>query len=231
MKLKTQIIETEIIFELGKINVLGFEELNVFRRFIYSLHQYHSEGMADEEIMIVKDNQQVNIADGCFILTDFYNIDFHSPNIIKKIVKNLEEEYRNHDDYRQLLQQINESIEKFTQMLFLNYSVELISRKLEIRDYLKLLSIKPDISLYKTPFEKVLFLLNLVQELKLYELIVLVDLKKYCTVEQIIEVYKLALYHDVKILLIESNSSHQLLKYEKKVVIAEDFSEHIIESS
>lgn len=230
MKLQTQIIETVIDFELGKINVLEFEELNIFRRFIYSLHQYQYEGRANEEIMIVKNKKQVNVAEECLVLTDFYNIDFHSQIIIKKILKNLEEEYQNHDNYHQLLQQINESIEYFTQELFLNYPIDLVSKKLEIRDYLKLLSIKPDISLYKTPFEKILFLIKLVQELKLYELIVLVDFKKYCNDQQIMEIYKSALYHNVKILLIETSCAKQLLKYEKKVIILEDFYEYSIES-
>ncbi len=231
MKLQTQIIETDIDFEIGKINVLEFEELNVFRRFIYSLNQYRYEGKADEEIMIIKNQKQLDIKESCLILMDFYNIDFHSQPIIKKILKDLEEEYKNQEDVQNLLQEVNEKIEYFTQRLLLDYPIDLVSKKLNIRDYLKVLSIRPDSSLYKAPFEKVSFLIKLIHELKLYELIVLVDLKKYCNDKQLLEIYKLTLYLDVKVLLVESSSIKGLLKYEKKILIEEDFCEYIIENS
>ena len=127
-----------------------------------------------------------------------------------------------------MIMEINHHLETFSHQLLLSIDLDLLSKKLEIKDYLKLLSFKINSTLYKSPYEYIILLIKICSDLSLYDLLIFVDLKKFCSISQIEEIYKSALYHGINILLIESKLEDKLLEYEQKLVIESDFTEFFI---
>ena len=90
------------------------------------------------------------------------------------------------------------------------------------------MSLKIDTSKYKTLEEKLIFLIDLINEFKLTEVLILVNLKTFLSKNQIEEIYKHSLYREVNILLIENTEFSEKLEYEKKLVIDNDFDDFSI---
>ena len=71
-------------------------------------------------------------------------------------------------------------------------------------------------------------LIDVINELKNYNLLILVNLKQYLTKEELNEVYKYAIYNNVTLLLIDNTSYGIPQKYEKKLIIDDNLEEFIV---
>ena len=94
---------------------------------------------------------------------------------------------------------------------------------------MKILSIKIETTKYDSPFEKLLGLIDIFEIFELGKLLILCNIKSYFEEEQLVEIYKYALYKKIKLLVIEPIIAEKLIKYEKKLQIDENFDDIVID--
>ena len=76
--------------------------------------------------------------------------------------------------------------------------------------------------------DNLLLLIDLEKALKLNNLLVFVNLKQYLSKNELSELYKYAIYNEVNIFLVDSQSYGVCLKYEKKHIIDENLDEFML---
>ena len=70
-------------------------------------------------------------------------------------------------------------------------------------------------------------MIDIISTLKVADILIIPNLKLFLSNEELVELYKYSLYNNVKLLLIERNNEEQL-KYEKNIIIDENFCDFII---
>lgn len=76
--------------------------------------------------------------------------------------------------------------------------------------------------------DNLLLLIDLERVLKSKCLLVFVNLKQYLSKNELIELYKYAIYNNVNIFLVDSQSYGVTLKYEKKLIIDDNLDEFVL---
>lgn len=215
-------LENKIIFEEGKINVLEIYNKKFFRKMIEILNG--EEEAEDNEIVLLDNEKRVDLKKNVFVLTDLFNIDFNSKKIITKIYNELIENIKKRQDdelenltiklRNYLIEEINELPFEFN-----------INSELEINDLLKVFNLKIDTTCYITIVEKIEFIINIIANLKIANILVIPNLKVYLDKEEIIEIYKYSLYNNIKLLVLENSSNANIENYEMKNIIDKEFDE------
>ena len=217
--------ENKIKFEDGKINVLEIYDKKLFTNFIEYLNEQCNEKVEeDNKIVLMKDSKRQKIGKSIFLLTDLFNIDFNSKKILNKIYNIIEQNIKNKQD-----DEINKMV-----ILLRNYLIEEINEipfefymnsEIEIQDLLKIFNVKIDTSCYISMIEKIEFIIDIISNLKIAEILVIPNLKIYLNEKELLEIYKYSIYNNVKLLVVESICEDKLLKYEQKNILDENFDE------
>ena len=95
----------------------------------------------------------------------------------------------------------------------------------KLNDLLKAFELKIDTIYYTTIVEKIEFIIDIISTLKIATILVIPNLKIYLDENELIEIYKYSIYNNVQLLIIENSNSEELLKYEIKNIIDEEFDE------
>lgn len=217
--------EKKINFEENTVNVLEIYNQKLFSNFISCINE-QSNGEADEDnkIVLMDEEKRVKIDKNVYVLTDLFNIDFNSKKIINKIYNVLEQNIKNRQDNEVeniMLQLKNYLIEEINEIPF-EFN---INSEIEILDLLKVFNVKIDISCYTTIVEKIEFIISVLSNLNIAEVLVIPNLKTYVDENELLEIYKYSIYNSVKLLIVENTHSEKLLKYENKNIIDENFDE------
>ena len=217
--------ENKIKFEDGKINVLEIYNKKLFTNFIeYLNEQCNEKAEEDNKIILVKDSKRQKIGKSIFLLTDLFNLELNSKKILNKIYDVIEQNIKNKQD-----DEINKMV-----ISLRNYLIEEINEipfefnmnsEIEIQDLLKIFNVKIDTSCYISMIEKIEFIIDIISNLKIAEVLVIPNLKIYLNEKELLEIYKYSIYNNVKLLVVESICEDKLLKYERKNIIDENFDE------
>ena len=217
--------ENKIKFEDGKINVLEIYNKKLFTNFIeYLNEQCNEKAEEDNKIILVKDSKRQKIGKSIFLLTDLFNIELNSKKILNKIYDVIEQNIKNKQD-----DEINKMV-----ISLRNYLIEEINEipfefnmnsEIEIQDLLKIFNVKIDTSCYISMIEKIEFIIDIISNLKIAEVLVIPNLKINLNEKELLEIYKYSIYNNVKLLVVESICEDKLLKYERKNIIDENFDE------
>ena len=216
-------LDNKIVFEEGKINVLEIYNKKLFYNLITILNENDS-GQEDNQIVLFEDGIRVSIEKNVFVLTDMFNVDFNSKKITNKLYNLLAENIKNRQ-YNELenisLELRNYLIEEINELPF-EFNMK---SELELSDLLKAFDLKIDTMCYTSVVEKIEFFIAIISILKIATILVIPNLKTYLDDDELLEIYKYSIYNNVKLLVIESKSSDELLKYETKNIIDEEFDE------
>lgn len=216
-------LNNKIVFEEGKINVLEIYNKKLFYNLITILNENDS-GQEDNQIVLFEDGIRVSIEKNVFVLTDMFNVDFNSKKITNKLYNLLAENIKNRQDNELeniSLELRNYLIEEINELPF-EFNMK---SELELSDLLKAFDLKIDTMCYTSVVEKIEFFIAIISILKIATILVIPNLKTYLDDDELLEIYKYSIYNNVKLLVIESKSSDELLKYETKNIIDEEFDE------
>lgn len=216
-------LENKIVFEEGKINVLEIYNKKLFYNLITILNE-NDNGQEDNQIVLFEDGIRVSIEKNVFVLTDMFNVDFNSKKITNKLYNLLAENIKNRQDNELeniSLELRNYLIEEINELPF-EFNMK---SELELSDLLKAFDLKIDTMCYTSVVEKIEFFIAIISILKIATILVIPNLKTYLDDDELLEIYKYSIYNNVKLLVIESKSSDELLKYETKNIIDEEFDE------
>ena len=216
-------LNNKISLEEGNINVLEIYNKKLFYNLITILNE-SDNSMEDNQIVLMQNNERVSIGKNVFVLTDIFNIDFNSKKILNKLYSTLIENIKNRQD---------DELENITLKLR-NYLIEEINElpfefsiksELELNDLLKAFELKIDTMCYTTIVEKIEFITDIISTLKIATILVIPNLKIYLDENELLEIYKYSIYNNVQLLVIENSNSEELIKYEIKNIIDEEFDE------
>ena len=224
MKLNVKYFENSIVFNNTEINVLEIENKAMFYRFIRDLHSINSYGVY-EDIKFFGEDTEINMINKLKIYTDFFDFQFDSKKSINDISKYVSSSVNEEDKdkIKSLYNKIIKSYEKILNEIDLPLCVD---NEFNFDNFSKLIKIA--IETKDELFDNLLLLIDLERVLKSKCLLVFVNLKQYLSKNELIELYKYAIYNNVNIFLVDSQSYGITLKYEKKLIIDDNLDEFVL---
>jgi len=224
MKMITQFIDNEIYFDEANINVIEIENKNYFYRFIKNLIDISNDEIV-EEISFYHDLSEINMNGKIEVIIDYFNINFNNKknivNLNKYITNSVPEEdiLKLNNNYHKLIT----NFKKIVNNIDANITVE---ETYDFSNVLKLMGLKiveSDILL-----DNLFLLLDIFKILYNNKIIVFVNLKQYLSDIELVELYKYAIFNNLHIMLIDSQSYGTKLQYERKLIIDAELNEFMI---
>lgn len=173
------------------------------------------------DIQIYKDDILLDLSKNCILITDFFDFSVNSKTLINKIYKKIINDNIAYIDMATNLQSIYCDIVRQIDNLINNYNINLhMQEDIDIADFFKFVNLS--IVESSNPFDRLVDFFQLNATMHLYDAIVLVNPKSYFTDDQMVELYKNALYAECVLIILDSNTKPDTLKYEKKILIDED---------
>ncbi len=221
MKLKLNGFENEIEFEEETVNVISVNNVECFRNIISSINSKILGVEINEVFLLNDEKEELDMNKEVLMVLDVFNIDYNSKKILSKIYELIEEKIVMNQDLEidnKIFELRNYIVEEINELPF-----EFIMKdEIKIMDILKMYSLKIDSDNYNKLTEKIEFLIDIISTLKIAKILIIPNMKLFLTDEEVVEVYKYSLYNNVNLLIIERNDRKKL-KYEKKLVIDENF--------
>lgn len=224
MKLNVKYFENSIVFNNTETNVLEIENKAMFYRFIRDLHSINSYGVY-EDIQFFGEDTEINMINKLKIYVDFFDFQFDSKKSINDISKYVSSSVNEEDKdkIKSLYNKIIKSYEKILNEIDLPLCVD---NEFNFDNLSKLIKIA--IETKDELLDNLLLLIDLERVLKSKCLLVFVNLKQYLSKNELIELYKYAIYNNVNIFLVDSQSYGVTLKYEKKLIIDDNLDEFVL---
>lgn len=226
MNLKTSLLDNIVVFENGSITCLEIENHMVFYHFVKLLFQLQN-GEQLEELQVYKDNQEVNLNNKVQIFVDFFNFEMNSKKNISNFYKYIQQQIleEDKDDLNKNYQKMIKSLIKSLDNIDIDFEFD-INQEFDISSLLKIL--KLEIKEKESLLENLLLYIDIAKLFNKDDLLVFVNLKQYLSKEELLEFYKYAIYNNIKILMIDSQSYGVTLKYEKKLIVSSNMDELIV---
>ncbi len=225
MNLKINYFDNNIKIENDYIQVIEIENKKTFYRLVSDLYKIKNDEKLDEVFFYDDNNQEINMYNKVDLYVNFFDIDLNSKknlnalnkNIINSLTDNVKEEILN--NFKKLSRSFTKILSDIDLPLSLNDNIT-------VDDIIKLLKI----SINKTDdlLNNLLLLIDLEKVLKINEVLFFINLKQYLSQEELIEFYKYAIYNEIKIVLVDSQSYGIKLDYEKKLIIDANLDEFVL---
>lgn len=225
MNLKINYFDNNIKIENDYVQVIEIENKKTFYRLVSDLYKIKNDEKLDEVFFYDDDNQELNMYNKVDLYVNFFDIDLNSKknlnalnkNIINSLTDNVKEEILN--NFKKLAKSFTKILSDIDLPLSLNDNIT-------VDDIIKLLKI----SINKTDdlLSNLLLIIDLEKVLKMNEILFFINLKQYLSQEELIEFYKYAIYNEIKIVLVDSQSYGIKLDYEKKLIIDTNLDEFVL---
>ena len=226
MKIKIKGFENELPLNLdNKCFSIQIENKKLYQNI---LSECINETEEKQLILIDDKNNCCEIEKNILFISDPYNEEINNKKILTKI-------------YEMISKSINENIELTTEMDKNLYKIrEIIINEanefpiefealddIKISDILSLFRLKIDTKSYITIIDRINLIIEIMSIINYNLIICFFNLKSVLEKEQIIEIEKYALYHDIKLLLIDVNL-YDNIENEIKLKINKSFDDEII---
>ncbi len=225
MNLKINYFDNNIKIENDYVQVIEIENKKTFYRLVSDLYKIKNDEKLDEVFFYDDNNQEINMYNKVDLYVNFFDIDLNSKknlnalnkNIINSLTDNVKEEILN--NFKKLAKSFTKILSDIDLPLSLNDNIT-------VEDIIKLLKI----SINKTDdlLNNLLLIIDLEKVLKINEILFFINLKQYLSQEELIEFYKYAIYNEIKIVLVDSQSYGIKLDYEKKLIIDVNLDEFVL---
>ncbi len=225
MKLKVNYFDNQI--NITKEQIFSIEILNkkYFYRLVNDLLSI-SNNSPIEEIVFYDNNEIINLCNKINVITQYFEFDFDSKkynnNVFKYVCNSIGDIEKS-------------NILKYTNKLYNSINKELLSLELPLtinteetfENIIK--SLKLVINKKSELLDNLLLLIDIEKSFNLNDILVFVNLKQLLSNDELKELYKYAIYNGMKILMIDSISYKNKIKYENKLIIDDDLTEFMIQ--
>lgn len=221
MKIKFDYLENVLDLS-NNVFSLEIENKNYFYRCVRDLNFISNGDILDKFYCFNSDNSELVIAGKIMVVSDYFNFDelfkCYSNPFIKYISTFCNDEINNKftTDYKKIKKDFTQLIKEVDLPI-------LINDEFNLEIFIKLL--KPRFLIDNNLLNNLFLCIDLEKIFKLNKILVFVNLKQYLNQDELIEFYKYALYNQVKILLIDSQSYGPTLEYEHKLIIDKNLDE------
>lgn len=223
MNFVTNYFENPIVIEENVVNVIVIENTTYFSKFILELNDDIFNGT--KNFYISNKLAELNLSKIATIITDLFNFSVNKV-AISKILKLIEINFNDDAIKQQQLKEINCLIFKFLDDIIFDLNVDLkIDEEFTISSLLKMANLKVDEE-QDNLFNRIINFIKIIGNLDLFKIIFFVNLKTFLTDEQLLEIYKIANYTKINLVLIE-NKIYNKLNFEKYYILDNDLCEYI----
>lgn len=222
--MKVDFFDNEIVFDECLINVLEIENKVYFYRFVKCLNEIVNNGFS-EEVIFFEGDKEINVNGKIKLVVDYFNFGFDSKKYEKDIGKFVNE-HIDEEDKNNLVNQYSKIVKIYNKLL---NSIDLpltVENEISVDNVTKL--VKIDINCKNNVLENLFLMIDLERTLKTNNILFFVNLKQYLTVSEMIELYKYAIYNQVRVLLVDSQAYGCTMDYEKKLIIDENLDEYVL---
>ncbi len=224
MKLRFFGIENPVEFRQNYVSVLEIGNKTLLRNVVFNLYKLYNDLQADMSI-VLEDDHKIETLSKFELATDVLGLDLSASQVKlnKYILAELE---KNQEEYKVIFDDMTEINSKFFSFLD-DIPFDLCYNEIEVLDLIKDFNFKLDNNCKNGFLTNVLNYLQAVKLLKIADLIIFVDLKKYFSETDLKQIYDLILILDLRVLLIESYISPEMLPNEWKLSVDDDLYESI----
>lgn len=225
MKLKVNYFDNFIDIFNNDITTIEILNKKYFYRLIKDLMEIEI-GIPTEDIIFSNNNEIINLSGKINIITDYFQFNFDSKkynNFITKYVANSINDNGKNSIIKNL-KNLNLSIKKELNKFDLPLS---ISNEETFENIIKSFKIVIN-NIDNDLLENLLLIIDIEKTFKINNIIVFVNLKQLLTNDELVELYKYAIYNEIKLIMIDSNYYENKLNYENKLIINDDLTEFIV---
>lgn len=220
MKLIVDLFENPIILSKDYVTVLHIENKHLYSSFCMLLNNI------EENRIILFDDNGNELLPQREILTIYapYNFDFNSKEISGKVFKIIENElWFNLENQNELRIKYNDFINKFIKLSNLYENNLDLDIELDLKKLCKFLNIRPFIEDSITFLDKILKIIVICAQYDLCKILVLNGIEAYFNDKELLEIYKIAEYNKIQVLILEQTDSEKKIYNENLIVIDKDF--------
>lgn len=225
MKIRLNSFQNDINLFDGTISVIEIGNAKYYNKLIQNIND-NINGYETNEILLLSDNDEMlKLEKEAMLVIDLYNIDFNSKKIISKIYSLIATNIRNKqtDELSEIISKLRHFID--LELIDLPFNFQL-KDNIEMEEILKIFSVKIENMEYPTLIEKIELLIDIISTLQMCKILIIPNLKLYLDEKELIEIYKYSMYNEIKLVLIERNSTSKL-QYEQTLHIDENFDDYI----
>lgn len=205
MILRIKGFDLEIMIDEDIQPVLVVQDKPIFRSIVNSIIS-NIHGFENNDIVLEDEKEKIiNYGKRVVCLGDFFNIDFKSKEIVSTLLKKIEE---NINLDTEIMKNIEYDIKMLGQVIYgLTEDIDLdilYYSEISIMNLLKLFNFHIDDSEILRTMDRVLSLISIYADFKIYDVIIFINLKSYFSKIEIKEIYKLLKYKKIKFLCIDT---------------------------
>lgn len=194
---------------------------------LYSIADFGA-GNGKEPFILMENDTEIKPGNHLIFISDILGIDLNDKKIISAAVGKLEGICLLDESISDELEAANTKLSTILFALINELTATFsISPKWNLAKYLKAFDFQIDTDHVGNLFDKLLLYIQIASEFFKERALCFVNLKSYLTDDELVEVYKFAIYNKVMIFSIESNLAAEKLKYERKYIIDNEFDELI----
>lgn len=224
MKIKINYLENILQLKDDKILSLEIENKNYFYRIINDLYSLSNLEIVEKITFYDSNNKELN-NNKLKIFVNYFNFEFDSKkyttDINKYIVNEMDE-----NDKNSLLKAYNKLIDTFLKILNKSDLPLQILEDITADNIIK--NLKLSINPKNNLLDNLLLVIELEKTLKTNNILIFINLKQYLINQELIELYKYAIYNKINIILIDSQCYGGTLEYENKLIIDNNLDEFMI---
>mgnify|MGYP004473766161 CR=1 FL=1 len=221
MNLSVDYLDNKIVFANEYINAVEIENKRYFYRFVNDLYSVYINGYSDN-LKFIQDNKEINMNGKIKVFINYFDFQFDSKKYTSEISKFVSN-YINEEDTKNLINLYGKMTRIYKKAL-IDIDLPLyVENDISIDNINKL--IKLGISPKEELLDNLMLLIDLEHTLKTNNFLVFVNLKQYLTKDEVVELYKYAIYNEITIMLVDSICHGANLKNEKKYIIDENLDE------
>lgn len=226
MKIKINYLENMILLNNEKIMSIEIENKSYFYRIVSNLYSIINGDIQEDITIYDNDNKELNISNKIKIFVDFFNIDFDSKKYTNDINKYIINEMDENDKVN-LIKSYNKLISTFLKILNKSELPLQILEEITIDNIIK--NLKLTINSKNTLLENLMLIIELEKTLKTNNLLIFINLKQYLNNQELIELYKYAIYNSINIILIDSQCYGTTINYENKLIVDSNLDEFMLQ--
>lgn len=225
MKINIDYMDNSIILENGKIMTLEIENKHLLFRLLKNFTDIGSGDFIDEIKAFDDDNKEINISNKILVLSDFFNFNLDTKKYLNQINKIIINNIKDSSDntllslYQKLLYKYNKVIKETELPIVINNGIN-------VESLVKMIKLKLNLS--SNLLDNLLSLIDLEKIAKANKFLIFVNLKLYLTEKELEELYKYAIYNEVKLMLIDSKSYGCKTIFENKLIIDNNLVEFML---
>ena len=225
MKINIDYLDNSIYLENSKIMVLEIENKRLLFRLIKNFTDIDNGDFIDEIKVFGNDNKEINISNKILVLSDFFNFNLDTKKYLNQINKIIIDNIKDSDD-NTLLSLYQKLLYKYNKVIKETDLPVVISNEVNVESLVKIIKLKLNLS--DNLLDNLLSLIDLEKIAKANKFLIFVNLKLYLTEKELEELYKYAIYNEVKLMLIDSKSYGCKTNFENKLIIDNNLVEFML---